>query len=317
MKTKTFFLTTLMFVFLLMCSAGISAQTVKTNPGEEKNGTVYIKHPAIEKTKMLWSAFEKGDKLAYGALLADTMVAIYNGSTEVQKKVDYLKTTDWFSTEFENLKVVDDSPGYPDAIDYTKGGLWVQDWLLITGTHKKSGINLNLHIHNLYSFNKDGKITSISLYFDNNQFEEISSSSSTQENGKIYINHSYIITVRKLVNAYCAKNIVTMSEFYSPDATFGNSTMKWGVTMDLAARKKGWEGEFANNDNIKMRQIGYPDCIYYAKDDSYMVYSWWVLSGISKANGKKIELPLMLAHSFNKEGKIVNEYDYYSSNHLE
>ena len=284
---------------------------------QEKNGTVYIKHPAIDKTKNLWSAFEKGDKAAFGAFLADSMVAIYNGSSDFQKKEDYLKSLDWWSTEFENLKVVDDAPGYPDAIDYTKGGLWVQDWLLITGTHKKSGINLNLHLHDLYSFNKDGKITSLSLYFDNSQFEEITSSGFTQENGKVYINHPYILTVRKSVNAYCAKNINTMSEFYSPDAVFSNSTMKWGVTMDLAARKKGWEAEYAKYDNIKMRQVGYPDCIYYTKDDSYVVYSWWVLSGISKANGKRIELPLMLSHSFNKDGKIVNQYEYYSSNHLE
>jgi ketosteroid isomerase-like protein len=295
----------------------ISFFIVLLNYGQEKNGTVYIKHPAIEKTKMLWSAFEKGDKAAFGAFLADSMVAIYNGSTDFQKKEDYLKSLDWWSTEFENLKVVDDAPGYPDAIDYTKGGLWVQDWLLITGTHKKSGINLNLHLHDLYSFNKDGKITSLSLYFNNNQFEEITSSGATQENGKIYINHPYIITVRKYINAYCAKNIVAMSEFYSPDAVFSNSTMKWGESMDLAANKKDLEQQFAKFDNIKMRQVGYPDCIYYAKNDSYVVYSWWVWSGISKANGKKIESPVMLSYSFNKEGKIVSEEAYYSSNHFE
>ena len=317
MKTKTFFLTTLMFVSLLICPTGIYAQTAKTNLAEEKNGTVYLKHPAIEKTKNLWSAFEKGDKAAFGSFLADTMVAIYNGSSDSQKKENYVKGLDWWSTEFENVKVVDDAPAYPDAIEYTKGGLWVQDWLLITGNHKKSGINLNLHLHNLYSFNKDGKITSLHLYFNTDQYEEIISSGFTQENGKVYISHPYIITVRKSVNAYCAKNIITLSEFYSPDVVFSNSTMKWGVTMDLAARKKGWEGEYAKYDNIKMKQVGYPDCIYYTKDDSYVVYSWWVLSGISKANGKRIELPLMLSHSFNKEGKIVNQYEYYSSNHLE
>jgi len=284
---------------------------------QEKNGTVYIKHPAIDKTKNLWSAFEKGDKAAFGAFLADSMVAIYNGSADFQKKEDYLKSLDWWSTEFENLKVVDDAPGYPDAIDYTKGGLWVQDWLLITGTHKKSGINLNLHLHDLYSFNKDGKITSLSIYFNNNQFEEITSSGATQENGKIYINHPYIITVRKYINAYCSKNIVAMSEFYSPDAVFSNSTMKWGESMDLAANKKDLEQQFAKFDNIRMRQVGYPDCIYYAKNDSYVVYSWWVWSGISKANGKKIESPVMLSYSFNKEGKIVSEEAYYSSNHFE
>jgi ketosteroid isomerase-like protein len=300
-----------------MCPNRIHAQTPKSNIAEEKNGTVYVQHPAIEKTKMLWSAFEKGDKAAFGAFLADSMIAIYNGSTDFQKKENYLKSLDWWSTEFENLKVVDDAPAYPDAIDYTKGGLWVQDWLLITGTHKKSGINLNFHLHNLYSFNVDGKITSLHLYFNNDQFEEINSSGTTQENGKIYINHPYIITIRKLVNAYCAKNVVTLSEFFSPDASFTNSTKKWGLSVDLTERKKEWDETFIKNDNIKMRQVGYPDCIYYAKGDSYVVYSWWVWSGISKASGKKIEFPLMLSHSFNNDGKIVSEEAYYSSNHFE
>jgi hypothetical protein len=122
------------------------------NYAQENNGTVYSKHPAIETTKKLWTAFEKGDKATIASFLADTMTANYNGSETNQKKEDYLKIIDAWSTEFGNLKVVDDSPAYPDAIEYKKGGLWVQDWLLITGTHKKSGINLNLHIHNLYSF---------------------------------------------------------------------------------------------------------------------------------------------------------------------
>lgn len=284
---------------------------------QENNGTVYSQHPAIEKTKKLWAAFEKGDKAAFGAFLADSMVAIKNGSETPQKKEDYLKGLDWWSTEFDNLKVVDDSPAYPDAIDYTKGGLWVQDWLLITGTHKKSGINLNLHMHNLYSFNKAGKISAIFLYYNTNQFEAINSSGTTQENGKIYINHPYINSVRKLVNAYCAKNLAALTENYSPDATFSNSTMKWGESDDVAKHKKDLEGQFANNDNIKMKQVGYPDCIYYAKDNIYVVYSWWVWSATSKKDGKKVEMPLMLSDSFGADGKIVSEEAYYSSNHFE
>jgi len=284
---------------------------------QENNGTVYSKHPAIEKTKKLWAAFEKGDKAGFGAFLADSMVAIYNGSDTPQKREVYLNSLDWWSAEFENLKVVDDTPAYPDAINYTKGGLWVQDWLLITGTHKKSGINLNLHMHCLYSFNKDDKITALFLYFNNNQFEAITASGTTQENGKIFINHPYINTVRKYVNDYCAENLAAMADNYAPDATFSNSTMNWGDSDDIAKHKKNLEGQFANNANIKMKQVGYPDCIYYAKDDIYVVYSWWVWSGISKKDGKKIEFPLMISDSFNKDGKIVSEEAYYSSNHFE
>jgi len=284
---------------------------------QEKNGAVYNQHPSIETTKKLWAAFVKGDKAAVGTFLADSMVAFYNGNWEPQKKDNFLKSLDWWSTEFENLKVADDSPAYPDAIDYSKGGLWVQDWLLITGTHKKSGINLNNHEHHLYSFNKDGKITSLHFYFDNNQFEEIRSSGTTQENGKIYINHPYIITVRKLGNAYCAKNLTAMIDFYSPGVSFSNSAMKWGDSVNLEARKKELETNFSNLDKINMRQVGYPDCIYYAKNDSYVVYSWWVHSATSKADGKKTEFPIMFSHTFNKEGKIVSEEAYFSSNHFE
>ncbi len=300
-------------VFLLIIAISLGL----INYAQENNGVVYSKHPAIEKTKNLWSAFVKGDKAAFGAFLADTMVAIRNGSDDVIKKEDYVAGLDWWSTEFENLKVVDDSPAYPDAIDYKKGGLWVQDWLLITGTHKKSGINLNLHMHNLYSFNKAGKIAAIFSYYNNDQFEEINTSGSIQENGKIYINHPYIVTVRKAVNAYCSQNLDALAGYFSPNASFSNSTMKWGESKDLTARKKAWAENFANSDNIKMKQVGYPDCIYYAKNDSYTVYSWWVWSGTTKKDGKKVEFPLMLAHSFDKDGKIISEDSYYSSNHFE
>jgi hypothetical protein len=92
--------------------------------------------------------------------------------------------------------------------------------------------------------------------------------------------------------------------------------MNWGESTDLAKRKKEIEGDFASTDNIKMRQVGYPDCIYYSKGDMYVVYSWWVLSNTSKADGHKTEFPIMLAHTFDKEGKIVSEEAYYSSNHI-
>ena len=46
------------------------------------NGTVFIEHPLLEKVNTLWEAFEKGDKDAYAALLADKMVGIFNGNTD-------------------------------------------------------------------------------------------------------------------------------------------------------------------------------------------------------------------------------------------
>ena len=31
-------------------------------------------------------------------------------------------------------------PAFPDAMEYKEGGTWVQDWLLMTGVHKETGI---------------------------------------------------------------------------------------------------------------------------------------------------------------------------------
>ena len=56
------------------------------NYAQQNNGTVYSQHPAIEKTKKLWAAFKEGDKVVFGALLADTIVAIYNRSETPQKR---------------------------------------------------------------------------------------------------------------------------------------------------------------------------------------------------------------------------------------
>ncbi|MGQ8338837.1 nuclear transport factor 2 family protein [Sunxiuqinia sp. A32] len=296
-------------IFFLMVSVGVFAQ--------QKNGTVFIEHPAIDKVSKLWAAFEKGDQAAYSAFLADTVMVLFNGDRNFRTKEKHAKTLEWWINEFENLKVVTDTPAYADAIEYEKGGLWVQDWLQIIGTHKKSGINLDLRMHNLYSFDDDGKIRSLHHYFNNDQFEAINSSTCTQENGKVYINHPLILKVRKLVNAYCAEDLDEMLRYYSDDVTFANTTMKLQDQNDLAAQKKEWADIFAKYDNIQMKQVGYPDCIYYAKSDDYVVYSWWNLTAERVEDGKKIELPIMLSHSFGDDKKIVNSLNYYSSNHLE
>ena len=287
--------------------------------GQKKNnGTVFIEHPLIEKTKALWSAFEKGDKAAFADMLADSVVAIYNGNTDnPQKKEGILNNLGQWTEAFDNLKVVTDSPAFADAIEYKTGGDWVQDWLIFEGTHKKTGINLNLKEHHLYRFNKDGKITAIFFYFNNDVFEDIRDNMRTKENGKVYINHPYIISVRKLVNAYCAEDIDSMLTFYNPNVTFNDMTMKWREFVNLEAQKKVWQDRFAQYDDLKMTQVGYPDCIYYELNDQYVVYSWWIHSLKSKADGKVTEFPIMLAHTFDKDGKIIQSMAYFSTNHFD
>ena len=153
--------------------------------------------------------------------------------------------------------------------------------------------------------------------FNNNVFEDIRDAQTTRENGKIYINHPYIATVRKLLNAYAAEDIEATKSFFDPNATFTNLADGWDKTYNLEERAENVKAHFAERKDIHFKQIGYPDCIFYELNNGYVVYSWWEYSFTLEESGEKISMPLMLSHSFNDEGKIVEEMAYFSTNHMD
>lgn len=283
---------------------------------QKKNGTVYAEHEAIDKTRELWKAFAEADQDKYLSFFADSLYAMNNGQRgEKEAAKDVASGINWWKENFENLKIQDHTPAYPDAVEYKGGGLWVQDWLLVTARHKKTGINLEVPLHNLYSFNDEGKIIIMDSYFNNDVFEEIRNAQTKKENGKVYINHPHIAKVRKMANAHLDKDVETWASYFSEDATFMASWAKFGTSKSLKEIKemKAKSMKEDKRENYKLEEVGYPDCIYYEKNDGYVVYSWWKVS--YAMDGKKVEYPLMLSHTFNKDGKIVSEFAYASSNH--
>ena len=192
-------------VLAMLIGAGSFAQ--------KKSGTVFIEHEAIAKTKALWKAFTAGDKEGYSAMLSDSAVMVFNGDRKNRREKEWMVNgVDWFQKNFENLEMVDDKPAYPDAIEYDGSGTWVQDWVVMKGRHRETGINLNHKVHHLYMFDDDGKIRVIFNYSDGEVFDEIRNSQTKKENGKVYINHPYIVKVRKLINAYTDEDIDAMEQ---------------------------------------------------------------------------------------------------------
>jgi len=284
---------------------------------QTKSGTVYSEHETIDKTREMWKAFKNGDGDAFISFFTDSIYRFINGNMAHVPRESFKNAVNYWNKSFENLEIADDKPASPDAIEYKEGGIWVQDWLLFTGTHTESGINIDVHYHNMYHFNKDGKINAIHFYYDNAVFEEINNSATTRENGVVYINHPYIVKVRKLVNAYCRKDMEGMLEYYDEKAVFSNSAMKWGETQNLEEIREVIKKDFSTLNNIKMKQVGYPDCVHYEKGDMWVVYSWWIFSADSIDGNKKMEMPMMISFYFNKDGKVVSEQDYFSTNHME
>lgn len=283
---------------------------------QKNDGSIFNEHESINKTKAMWNAFLKGDKETFLSFLCDSVYDNINGVGSYQSKT-YFEGLFNYWRNFDNLEVVFDDPAKTTAMDYKDQGLWVLEWIRMKGIHKASGIHVNCPIHNIYGFDKNNKIYAMCQYYDNSIFNEIENSTKIKENGIIYINHPYIVTVRKLVNAYCAKDIETLFSIYAPDAKFHLAYMKSLQVIGVEEKKADDRNTFANYENIQIDQVGYPDCMYYEKDDTYMVYSWWSMSGTLK-NGKKISnIPVLMTHVFNKEGKIKLEVVYLSTNHFD
>jgi hypothetical protein len=284
---------------------------------QKKSGTVFSEHEAIGKTQEMWKAFVEGDEEAYRSFYADSAWILMNDQREPKiANADIGKGIGWWKENYENFMIKDNKPAYPDALEYKDGGTWVQDWLIATGIHKESGIVLELPLHNLYAFNDEGKIAMRVTYLDDDVFEEINNSSRTIENGKVFINHPHIVTVRKAMNAFVAKDLETFKSFFSEGAVVSSLTQQLGDSMPLDEYTDYLEERYYADDvNFKVEQVGYPDCIYYAKSDGYVVYSWWEMK--VKKGDKMIDFPFMLSHDFDKEGKIYRQNVYVSSNHLE
>jgi hypothetical protein len=277
---------------------------------------VYSEHDAIEKAESMWTAFVSGDKEKFLSYWADSVLFNENGIGSVYTKSNFEDVFTWWRDIYK-LAIEPDTPSFPDAIQFNDGRLWVQNWIRIKGIHKETGVRIDIPFHYIYGFNKENKISIVYNYYNKDFFNTINSSYKTRENGKVYINHPYIVTVRKLVNAYAAEDIETLFSIYAPDARFSSSSMKAYQTIGVEEKKKEDIKNFSYNENMVFDQVGYPDCIYYEQEENYTVFSWWTMSFTTRDGEKKSGIPVMLAHSFNKEGKIAFEMIYMSNNHFE
>ncbi len=261
--------------------------------------------------------FADGDADKFVSFYADTVNTSNNG-TEMNKrtKEQLANQVNWWKENYSDMKVWDDKPAYPDALDYKDGETWVQDWIVFYAEHNKTGIVLNLKIHSLYAFNDEGKVAAQLSYFDPGVFDEITKAEKTTENGKVYDNHPNIVTVRKVMRAFVNKDLDTFASFFHEKASFASLTQELGESNNME-EFKGYLTEKYYQDGLKfmVEEIGYPDCVYYARNDMHVVYSWWKMT--IKKGEEKIQYGFMLSHDFDQDGKIIRQNAYVSSNHLD
>jgi hypothetical protein len=132
---------------------------------EEKNGTIYIKHPYIDAVKNSAEAYLAKDDATNRKIYADTATFWVSG---MPKQIKIEEAFKMWATDFDYYTDVKQTPvGYPDYLHYKDKDLkYVQSWWQWSGKSKKTGEVIKINFVQFDLFNKDGKITDESLYGD-------------------------------------------------------------------------------------------------------------------------------------------------------
>jgi hypothetical protein len=132
---------------------------------EEKNGTIYIKHPYIDVVNNSMKAYVANDNATNEKIFSDTAKYWVSG---MDKQVGIAEAFKMWNTDFEyydDIKVT--QVGYPDYLHYLdKDQKYVQSWWRWSGKSKKTGETLNIDFVQFDQFNNDGKIVNEGIYGD-------------------------------------------------------------------------------------------------------------------------------------------------------
>ncbi len=139
---------------------GISAFSQK----EEKNGTIYIKHPYITIVENGVKAYLAQDEATLKTYYADTAKYWISGLDKFIPIADAFKA--WWATR-EKYNITMTPMGYPDYLHYVKDDAKVvQSWWIWTAKPKDGGPEVKVYMVMFHDFNKDGKIASQGVYGD-------------------------------------------------------------------------------------------------------------------------------------------------------
>ncbi len=310
MKTK---LTTLLLV----------VSTVFVFAQKKKNGNIYINHPAIEVVNQMYDAVNSNDLESLKNLIADNYKGIsgdgMNKDQEPETKEEFIQNIDAWNTKNRYFSLKSSSNAYPDAIEYSdddfKGVTWVLAWETMSGVGGMTGVKFTQPRHTQYGVNSENKISFVRTYMNQIPFMESWKSRSHLSDGKIYMNHPNINTVRKSMHALQYGNMDHFFEAFDETATFDGLFSDWG-SDDLSMEEfKSIQNDFLNNYTIESLDNKW---IKYYEFDSQkgLVQSWWRLTVVRKTDTKTITIPVMLNHRFNDEGKIVKSFEAWNGDKL-
>ncbi|QBA65333.1 nuclear transport factor 2 family protein [Muriicola soli] len=287
---------------------------------KEKNGTIYKEHEAITKVNAMQAAWVAGDSAKVASYLHDDFKS-YNGSgtnkdAKGGSKANFAGGAKWWNKNVAYLSLSPSGGAYPDALEYKDGQMWVQTWDQLKGVHNETGVKIDVPVHRMYRF-KDGLIDMAISYHNEAVYREIGESFEDRKNGTVYNHHDNINSVRRMMHAFEHGDMEKGYSFFSEKARFTNLETPRGESLTMEESKANLKEMMSKFDITSIDVVGYPDYVEYDLRDGRTVYSWWDIRLTRKSDDKKIVMPVMYSHDFNKDGEITRSMAYMSSKWLD
>jgi hypothetical protein len=298
-------------ILLLLCFiTGVNAQK---NP----NGVIYDKHPAIDVVEKFMQAFVKGDAATMTSLTTDDFKAFNAMNTNWDYKGQDLKTcirnAQNYANNYTNFSITKRGASYPDALEYKKDDIWVYTYDVFFAINKKSGFKIQSPYDCAFIFNAEGtKIKRMNFSMNTAMLVKNAESEQTLTNGILYRSHPYISKVRKLVANLSLGNVDGIFADFAPNARIFDINYAYGVSESVEDNKKEITTMLQDIEIEGIDEVGYPDMLDIEGPTS-VVDSWWSMRLRNKKTNKKFKIALVLSHTFNEQGQIERENNYYSS----
>ena len=276
-----------------------------------KSGLTYSEHPGYDVVTESYRIWESGTEADLRGIYTEDAKIWGPGDDEAGTVDDEVKGMIWWQENFD-ISFTNMDPATPDIIKY-KGekGVWTLDWMIFTGVNKESGDTVSGQLHTANYVNEDGKIEMTLNYFDRESMgAQIQASLGMHRNGRVYDEHPLIDKLNQMVAHFEAGEIEQLTTYFAADATFNRLSTMGETPLTLEERIETWNASVAQNSVRDLVQYGYPDAVYYARSDSWTVYSWWWANNTNAETGEVTKKFLHLVHNFNSEGKVTSEGVY-------
>ena len=280
-----------------------------------KSGTSYSEHPAYDVITETYRIFESGTEAELRALFAEDAKIWGPGDKEADTVDEEVKNMLWWQENFSDIKFTVMKGATPDIIKYKddKKGVWTMDWMVFSAVNKTSGLPVKVNIHSNNYVTNEGKIAMTVKYFDSESAgEQVQASLGMHRNGRVYDEHPIINKLNEMVAHFEAGEISELATYFADDVAFYRLGVKGH--LNLEERTATWNEEVKRSSVRKLEQSGYPDAIYYSKDEGqWVVLSWWWVNNTDAETGEETREYLHMSHNFNNDGKVTREVLYMAN----